>query len=148
MADAKPPVCEICQSGVPEGAFQEAVLETLVEQTAPLSVCPACWGVYNFIPNGTDCLDYGREIGSSENNFEFALEFPVTDEVDGAIASLTGTLCGDCAAHLGVNILFNGINCREEPHERPLAAPDCSEPTANHAAERSRRDYRTERSVR
>jgi len=148
MADAKPPVCEICQSRVPEDALQEAVLETLTEQTAPLSVCPACRVVYNFVPDDTGCLDCGGEIGSSENSYELAIEFPVTDDVDGAVASLTGTLCGDCAAHLGLDILFNGINCREDPHERLLAALDCSKPTSNHSAERSRRDSRTEGAVR
>jgi len=100
--------------------------------------------VYNFDPVEDDCFDCGTAIDSVEEGYEFDLEFPVNDESDGAVANLTGTLCGDCAAHLGLDILFNGINCRDDPHERLLTALGCPDSSQRHSTERSRRDCWTE----
>ncbi|MWG36608.1 hypothetical protein [Halomarina oriensis] len=116
----------------------------LTDQSTTLTVCPACRVVYNFDPVDDDCFDCGTVIDSVEEGYEFDLEFPVNDDCDGAIASLTGTLCGDCAAHLGLDILFNGINCRNDPHKRLLTALGCPDSSLRHSTERSRRDCWTE----
>jgi hypothetical protein len=140
--------CDLCRSEFHIATFEHTAPNLLTEQRSDLRVCPACRVVYNFDPADDGCLDCGTTIESSAEGFRFELEFPVNDEPDAPIARLSGGVCGDCAAHSGLDTLFNGINARDDAREQLLRALDCTTSSPTQSAAQSESKHRTEESVR
>jgi rubredoxin len=119
--DAQRVVCDICQNEFLGDVLKEAAPEKLVTQIDDCAVCPACRIVYDFDPIDDGCLacSVPTERLSSEG-YHFEITFPVHERDDSPLAEITGTLCGDCAAQIGIDLLFSSITNRASAHERLL----------------------------
>ncbi len=124
--------CDICQSQFPLDVLEESTPQVITDHTASLTVCAACRVIYNFDPNDAGCFACGTPIDrAGESGHQIAVEFPVNDQPDGPLATLSEELCGECSSKIGIDLLFGGATSREATHadliealNRPLGNGD------------------------
>jgi len=116
-------VCDICQNEFSGDILKDVVPGRLVTQVDDCTVCPACRTTYGFEPIDDGCLACNAPIERlSSGGYHFEIVFPVHERDDSPLAEITGILCGDCAAQIGIDLLFSSITSRVSAHERLLDA--------------------------
>ena len=132
--------CELCQSDFPATVVERTTPDLLADPSEPHTICPACRVIYNFEPDDDCCIECGSPLDAQSRDYRFDLEFPVSEPGE-SVASLSGRLCGDCAAHIGLDLLFNGINSRPQIHDRLLRALTDGDTPAMRSLESSDTEY-------
>lgn len=109
--------CDICRSEFPRDVLEETTPLVVSSQAASLTVCAACRVIYNFDPDDAGCFACGTPIHrDDECGYRLAVEFPVNDQPDGPLATLSEELCGECSSKIGIDVLFSGVTSRETTH--------------------------------
>lgn len=120
--DGDQAICDICRSEFPIAALEETTPDVLADESEMLTLCEACRTVYDFTPNDGRCLACGAPVESEDAGHRIDITFPVSDRPDGPIADISGSVCNDCAARIGSDLLFSGIRGQESTHGKLLEA--------------------------